>query len=209
MGPDSGRPFVNYWMHNGFVQVDKEKMSKSLGNFFTVREVLARFDPEVVRFFILRAHYRSPLNYSDAHLEDAKSALGRLYTALKSGNTEEAKVDWTETHAVRFKDAMDDDFGTPEAVAVLFDLATRVNAGEKALAPQLRALGGVLGLLQRDPQAYLQGGAAEAWVDEAIAAREAARKRKDYAEADRIRRALFDKGIILEDKAGTTAWRRR
>mgnify|MGYP001254161549 FL=1 len=210
MGVDSGRRFVNYWMHNGFVQVDREKMSKSLGNFFTVREVLARFDPEVVRFFILRAHYRSPLNYSDAHLEDAKNAMARLYTALKdSPQTVSSEVDWKEAHAVHFKAAMDDDFGTPEAVAELFNLANRINAGEKALAPQLRALGGVLGLLQRDPQAYLQGGAAQTWIEQAIAAREAARKRKDYAEADRIRKELLGKGIVLEDVAGRTTWRKK
>ena len=204
----SGRPFVKYWMHNGFVRVDEEKMSKSLGNFFTVREVLKKYDAEVVRFFILRAHYRSPLNYSDVNLEDAKNALARLYTALK-GFPKECSVDWREAHALRFKQAMDDDFGTPEAVAVLFDLATRMNAGDKALAPQLRGLGRVLGLLQRDAQAFLQGGEAEGWILEAIAAREAARKRKDYAEADRVRNELLAKGIILEDGGGRTTWRRR
>jgi cysteinyl-tRNA synthetase len=205
----TGKPFVNFWMHNGFVQVDKEKMSKSLGNFFTVREVLAKFDPEVVRFFILRAHYRSPLNYSEVHLEDAKSALGRLYTALKDSQKSEANADWSEAHARRFKEAMDDDFGTPEAVAVLFELANRINAGEKALAPQLRSLGGVLGLLQRDALEFLQGGQAEDWIGDAIAAREAARKRKDYGEADRIRKDLLEKGIVLEDVAGRTTWRRK
>jgi cysteinyl-tRNA synthetase len=209
MGPDAGRRFVNFWMHNGFVQVDKEKMSKSLGNFFTVREVLQKFDPEVVRFFILRAHYRSPLNYSDVHLEDAKNALGRLYTALKGGNKDEAKIDWNEPHARRFKDAMDEDFGTPEAVAVLFELANRIHGGEKQLASQLKALAGILGLLQRDPQAFFQGGETPAWIAAAIAAREAARKRKDYAEADRIRSELLDKGIVLEDVGGRTVWRRR
>ena len=207
MGLDTGKPFVKYWMHNGFVRVDEEKMSKSLGNFFTVREVLKKYDAEVVRFFILRAHYRSPLNYSDAHLEDAKSALTRLYTALKDST--DSKVDWAEAHAVRFKQAMDDDFGTPEALAVLFDLATRINAGEKALAPQLRGLGGVLGLLQRDAQQFLQGGEAENWILDAIAAREAARKRKDYAQADRVRNELLAKGIILEDAGGRTTWRRK
>jgi cysteinyl-tRNA synthetase len=196
-------------MHNGFVRVDEEKMSKSLGNFFTVREILKKFDPEVVRFFILRAHYRSPLNYSDAHLEDAKSALGRLYIALKDSSTTTGRADWNEPHARRFREAMDDDFATPEAVAVLFDLANRINAGEKTLAPQLRALGGVLGLLQREAQAFLQGGQAESWITDAIAAREAARKRKDYAEADRIRKALLDKAIVLEDVAGKTTWRRK
>src|SRR5918996_1041688 len=147
----SGSKFVNYWMHNAFIQVDKEKMSKSLGNFFTVREVLAKYDPEVVRFFILRAHYRSPLNYSDAHLDDAKAALTRLYTALKDSPSHTA-VDWNEPHARRFKEAMDDDFGTPEAVAVLFELAHRINSGERNLAGQLRALGALLGLLQRDAE---------------------------------------------------------
>jgi cysteinyl-tRNA synthetase len=205
----TGQPFVNYWVHNGFVRVDEEKMSKSLGNFFTVREILKKFDAEVVRFFILRAHYRSPLNYSDVHLEDAKSALGRLYTALKDSPKIHEAVDWSEPHARRFKEAMDDDFGTPEAVAVLFDLANRINAGEKALAPQLRALGGVLGLLQRDAQEFLQGGQAQSWITDAIAAREAARKRKDYPEADRIRKELLDKGIVLEDVAGRTTWRRK
>ena len=204
----TGRKFVNYWIHNGFVRVDEEKMSKSLGNFFTVREILKKFDAEVVRFFILRAHYRSPLNYSDAHLEDAKTALTRLYVALKSVPVQETTIDWNEPHAKRFKEAMDDDFGTPEAVAVLFDLATRVNSGERPLAGQLRALGGVLGLLQRDAAEFLQGGSADAWVLEGIAAREAARKRKDFAEADRIRGELLAKGIILEDGPKGTTWRK-
>jgi cysteinyl-tRNA synthetase len=205
----NGVPFVNYWMHNGFVRVDEEKMSKSLGNFFTVREILEKFDAEVVRFFIVRAHYRSPLNYSDVHMEDAKSALARLYNALKDTKPGDVEVDWNEAHAQRFKQAMDDDFGTPEAIAVLFELANRVNAGEKALAPQLRALGGVLGLLQRDAREFLQGGREESWITEAIEARAAARKRKDFAEADRIRETLLDKGIVLEDVGGRTTWRRR
>src|SRR5580765_2217729 len=153
----SGVHFVNYWMHNAFVQVDKEKMSKSLGNFFSVRDILKKFDPEVVRFFIVRAHYRSPLNHSDANLDDAKNALARLYTALKDTKTGgTTKVDWDEAHARRFKAAMDDDFGTPEGVAVLFELANRVNSGERQLAGQLKALGGVLGLLQRDPAGFFQ-----------------------------------------------------
>ena len=201
-----GRPFVKYWMHNGFLNVDDEKMSKSLGNFFIVREVLKHYDAEVVRFLLLRSHYRSPLNYSDANLEDAKNSLTRLYTALKdfSGNP---SVDWSEPHARRFKEAMDDDFGTPQATAVLFELANRVNAGEKHLSGQLKALGGVLGLLQRDAVEFLQG-KAEQWIVEKITAREAARKRKDYAAADRIRKELLEAGIVLEDKSGTTTWRR-
>jgi cysteinyl-tRNA synthetase len=194
-------------MHNGFVRVDEEKMSKSLGNFFTVRDILKRYDPEVVRFFIVRAHYRSPINYTDANLEDAKAALSRLYTALK-GFPRNSSVDWSEPHARRFKEAMDDDFGTPEAVAVLFDLATRINSGERQLAPQLRALAGVLGLLQRDAEEFLQGGQADQWILDAIAAREAARKRKDFPESDRIRKELLDKGIVLEDSAKGTTWRR-
>jgi cysteinyl-tRNA synthetase len=203
-----GGKFVNYWMHNAFVQVDKEKMSKSLGNFFTVREILEKYDAEVVRFFILRAHYRSPLNYSDVHLEDAKSSLTRLYTALKTSPNTSASVDWSEPNAKRFKEAMDDDFGTPEAVSVLFDLATAANTGNQAAASQLRALGGVLGILQRDAAQFLQGGEADAWVTERISAREAARKRKDFRAADDIRKELLDKGIVLEDKGGKTTWRR-
>jgi cysteinyl-tRNA synthetase len=205
-GANGGR-FVNYWMHNGFVRVDEEKMSKSLGNFFTVRDVLKSYDAEVVRFFILRAHYRSPLNYSDSHLEEAKSALARLYTALK-GSQGAGPVDWSGAHAVRFKQAMDDDFNTPEAVAVLFDIAAKVNAGEAALAPQLRALGGVLGILQRSAEAFFQGGLDAGAVQAMIDAREEARRRKDFAEADRIRKALLQRGIVLEDGPGGTAWRR-
>jgi len=213
MGPDSGARFVNYWMHNAFVRVDEEKMSKSLGNFFTVRDILKRYDPEVVRFFILRAHYRTALNYSDAHLDDAKAALTRLYTALKDSKDSKShdSVDWSEAHARRFKEAMDDDFGTPEAVAVLFELASRVNSGEKRLAGQLKALGGVLGLLERDPDGFLQSrpaGVSEQWIAEKIAEREAARRRKDYTAADRIRNELLEQGIVLEDKGGKTTWRR-
>jgi cysteinyl-tRNA synthetase len=205
-GAHGGR-FVKYWMHNGFVRVDEEKMSKSLGNFFSVRDVLKKFDAEVVRFFILRAHYRSPLNYSDAHLEDARSALGRLYTALK-GSSETAPVDWNEAHALRFKAAMDDDFNTPEAVAALFDLVGRVNAGEKQLAPQLRALAGLLGLLQRSAEAFLQGGLDATAIEALIQARVEARKRKDFPEGDRIRKQLLAMGIVLEDGPGGTTWRR-
>ena len=207
----SGTPFVNYWMHNGFVQVDKEKMSKSLGNFFTVREILQKYDAEVVRFFILRAHYRSPLNYSDAHLDDAKAALTRLYTALRNFQLQDTSVDWHEPHARRFREAMDDDFGTPEAVAELHQLANQAFQGDAGAARQLKALGAVLGLLQREPNRFLQGGAAgasEAWIAQRIAARQAARQAKDYASADRIRPELLERGIVLEDKAGLTTWRR-
>ncbi len=210
-----GHRFVNYWMHNGFVRIDDEKMSKSLGNFFTIREVLQKFDAEVVRFFILRAHYRSPLNYSDVHLEDARSALTRLYTALKETPPDEQPLDWQEAHAQRFAKAMNDDFNTPIAIACLFDLVTAVNRDRSpALARQLKALAGVIGLLERSPQAFLQGGApadglSDQQVADQIAARAQAKKDKQFAEADRIRAALLEQGIVLEDKpGGVTEWRR-
>jgi cysteinyl-tRNA synthetase len=207
--------FVNYWMHNGFVRVDDEKMSKSLGNFFTIREVLKKYDPEVVRFFILRAHYRSPLNYSDVHLDDARHALARLYTALKSVMADTQAVDWSEAHAVRFRRAMDDDFNTPEACAVLFDLAAELNRSKSpGVAAQLRGLAALLGLLQRDPQIFLQAAPAIEGeltverIEALIADRVAAKKGKDYAESDRIRAQLLTAGVVLEDGAQGTSWRR-
>jgi cysteinyl-tRNA synthetase len=208
----TGGKFVNYWMHNGFVRVDDEKMSKSLGNFFTIREVLRHFDAEVVRFFLVRAHYRSPINYSDVQLADARAALTRLYTALKHVAIGEAEPDWSEPHAQRFKAAMDDDFNTPEAVAELHKLANLAFAGDAKAAKQLKALGGVLGLLQREPLAFLQGtrtgGPSETEIREKIEARLAARKAKNYAEADRIRKELEGAGVILEDGPQGTSWRR-
>ena len=244
--------YVNYWMHNGFINVDQEKMSKSLGNFFTIRDVLKKYDAEVVRFFILRAHYRSPLNYSDVHLDDAKGALTRLYTALKNtpspsiplppvgegsslpsltgaggeganqfpspasggGARGEGIVDWNEPHALRFKAAMDDDFNSAEAIAVLFEFANEVNRNPTAeKSSQFKALAGVLGLLQRDPVEFLQSGAPADGLDDAaitaqITARIEAKQAKNYAEADNIRKALLAAGIVLEDSATGTTWRR-
>ncbi len=207
------KPLAQTWMHNGFVRVDNEKMSKSLGNFFTIRDVLKSYDAETVRFFILRAHYRSALNYSDAHLDDARSALKRLYTALASVTPEAVEIDWDASpYAQAFAQAMNDDFGTPGAVAVLFDLASEVNrTGSAKAAGWLRALGGVLGLLQADPQQYLQGGgdAGEGLDIEAlIAERQAAKQAKDFAKADAIRQQLLDQGIVLKDSPSGTTWER-
>ena len=215
-----GHTSVNYWIHNGFVRLDNEKMSKSLGNFFTIRDVLKKYDAEVIRFFILRAHYRSPLNYSDAHLDDAKVALTRLYTALAGvdvGN-DAVQVDWDEACAVRFRAAMDDDFNTPVAIAVLFDMVTELNkSASVAHARQLKALAAVIGLLERPPTAFLQGagqrlGNGEQSPDAIaalIAARSVAKRERNFADSDRIRAELLAAGIILEDKPdGTTNWRR-
>ncbi|WP_297527099.1 cysteine--tRNA ligase [Thiohalobacter sp.] len=214
----TGHKFVNYWIHNGFIQVDEEKMSKSLGNFFTVREVLGRYQPEVVRFFILSSHYRSPLNYSEDNLDQARSGLDRLYTALRGARPDEGEM--LPDFLLRFRDAMDDDFNTPEAIALLFELARDLNRAKEQDAPEaadlaatLRGLGSILGLLQADPQLYLRGGGApeglsDAEIEALLAARAEARARKDWAESDRIRDQLRDAGILLEDGPRGTSWRR-
>ena len=206
----TGKPFARTWMHNGFINIDNEKMSKSLGNFFTIREVLKKYDAETVRFFVVRSHYRSPLNYSDVHLDDARAALKRLYTALALVAPAQAvAIDWAEPYAARFKAAMDEDFGAPEAMAVLFDLAGEVNRSQSAQAAGLlKALGGCLGLLQGDPKVFLQAGAAldEDAIQAQIAARAAAKAAKNFAEADRIRSDLLAAGIVLKDSAAGTTW---
>jgi cysteinyl-tRNA synthetase len=211
----TGKPFVNVWMHNGFVNVDNEKMSKSLGNFFTIRDVLERYDGETVRCLMLRTHYRSPFNFSDAHLDDARSALRRLYGALDAVEAPSSvSVDWTQAPAAAFRAAMDDDFNTPTAMAVLFDLASEVHrTRDPSLAGQLKALAGVIGLLQQAPRAYLQAGTGSAHagldaaaIEQRIQDRAAAKKARDFAAADAIRAELALQGVELKDTPQGTTW---
>lgn len=218
----TGHPFVRYWMHNGFVRVNDEKMSKSLGNFFTVREILARYRPEEIRYFILTSQYRSQLHYDDEHLDNARAALTRFYTALND-------LPATANHALeirsfteRFTAAMDDDFNTPEALAVLFDLVREINRIKPtdepqaaALGAELKRLGAILGILQDDPGGFLRrgepgqdAGVSDDEIQDLIAQRASAKSNKDWAEADRIRDLLKDQGVILEDNPEGTGWRR-
>ena len=209
----TGRPFVNYWMHNGHLNVDNQKMSKSVGNFFTIRDVLAHHDGETLRFFMLRTHYRSPFNFSEANLNDARSALRRLYTALDGVAVPDGEVDWNQASAAAFKLAMDDDFNTSGAVAVLFELASEVNRTQSVVAAVLAAtllkrLGAVLGLLQQAPRIFLQSGNAldEASIQLKIEQRKAAKLARDFALSDRIRDELLAAGIVLQDSAAGTTW---
>ena len=209
----SGRPFVNVWLHNGFLNVDDEKMSKSLGNFFTIADVLRHCDGESIRLFMLRTHYRSPFNFSDTLLDEARQALKRLYTALDGVAPAAVDIDWASGPAARFRTAMNDDFNTPAALAVLFELAGECNrTRDPATAGLLKALGGVLGLLQQAPRAWLQGGPAgdtgfdEAAIQRLIGERAAAKRARDFGTADRIRAELAAQGIVLQDGAGGTTW---
>ena len=216
----TGEKFANVWMHNGFVRVDEEKMSKSLGNFFTIREVLKKFQPEVIRFFILSSHYRSPLNYSAENLDEAKSSLTRLYTALK--DSKNVVVDIDQDYASKFNSYMDDDFNTPKAISLLHEIATKINRIEdkskddiEILASTLRQLASVLGLLESKPQDFLQGKSNEnignidpKKIDQLIEERNIARHEKDYAKADEIRRQLVELDVTLEDTEDGTDWRR-
>ena len=212
-----GCKFVNYWLHNGFVRVDNEKMSKSLGNFFTIRDVMGRYDAEVIRYFILTSHYRSPLNYSDKHLDNAKAALTSLYNTLRGLELQGETAIEDNDFSRRFFAALDEDFATSEALAVLFELAHEINrqravGDATALAQQLRQLGAMLGLLQREPEQFLRGessgGPSDEEIDALIEARLEARRNKEWAESDRIRDLLKEQGIVLEDGPQGTTWRR-
>jgi len=204
---------ANYWIHNGFVKVDDEKMSKSLGNFFTIRSILEHYDAEVVRFFILKAHYRSPLNYSDKHLEDAKIGLTKLYLTIRDFKGESiGTIDWNQLYANKFKQALDDDFNSSEAISILFELANEINkTNSSELLILLKSLAQILGLLSKDPEHFLQGNNSKGDedIELMIKKRNDAKKNKNFQEADDIRANLLEKGILLEDTPEGTIWRKK
>jgi cysteinyl-tRNA synthetase len=205
----TGKPPARIWAHNGLLNVDEVKMSKSLGNFFTIRDVLARYDGETIRFFMLRTHYRSPFNFSDVSLDDARASLRRLYTALDGVDVPSMPIDWAQPQATAFRAAMNDDFNTPVAVAVLFELASELNRTQSPQAAALlKGLGDTLGILQQAPRDYLQAGNTldEASIAERIAARAAAKQSRDFALADKIRQDLLEQGVLLQDSPTGTTW---
>jgi cysteinyl-tRNA synthetase len=205
----NGVPPAAVWVHNGLLNVDHVKMSKSLSNFFTIRDVLKRYDGETIRFFMLRAHYRSHFNFSDLNLDDARASLRRLYTALDGIEVVDRPIDWEQPHAAAFRAAMNDDFNTPVAFAVLFEIAAEINRTRSiGSAALLKALGGTLGILQLEPRAYLQSGNTldESTIAERIAARDAAKKARDFTLADQIRKELLAQGIALQDSPTGTTW---
>ena len=203
---------ANYWLHNGFVKIDDEKMSKSLGNFFTIRSILENYLPEIVRFFILKTQYRSPLNYSDSQLDDAKQGLTRLYLSVRDKIVRtEFEIDWTNNYAKRFKAALDDDFNTPEAIAVLYELANEINKNQDDQNKELLiGLANSLGILAMSPEDFLKGDNKNIFdVNELINKRDLAKKNKDFEEADRIRKFLLENDILLEDTIDGTIWRKK
>lgn len=212
----NGCQFANYWMHNGFLNVNDEKMSKSLGNFFTLRDVLNQYNPEVIRYFILKTHYRSPLNFSYDNLLDAKNSLTRLYQTLReydfsSNICDFSKIDWSVNYAVNFKNAMDDDFNTSLAISILFELVNEINRTKDfELAKLLYTLANTVGLLSNNPQQFLQSGVelSAQVIEEMIVKRNKARLDRDFALSDKIRDELLSNNIVLEDSKNGTIWRK-
>jgi len=204
---------ANYWVHNGFVKVDDEKMSKSLGNFFTIRSILEYFSPEVIRFFILKAHYRSPLNYSDKHLEEARQGLIRLYLAIRNITDNQKSIDWTNSYANKFKEALDDDFNSAEALSVLYELANKANKNKNNDDQNLLLrLANIIGILNQDPETFLKGQKKDSYdfnIDELIMKRDTSKKNKDFSGADKIRDFLESHDILLEDTSSGTIWRKK
>lgn len=210
----NGCKFANYWMHNGFLNINDEKMSKSLGNFFTLRDVLSQYDAEVIRLFMLKTHYRSPLNFNKDNLDDAKANLSRLYTAIKSFklSSSQLAIDWDNNYALRFKIAMDDDFNTSLAISILFEICSEINkTNDKVKADLLVGLANTLGLLKRSANEFLQVGSniSADVIEQLIAKRKQAKLSKNFSLADKIRNDLLEQGIVLEDTPGTTLWRKQ
>ena len=203
---------ANYWIHNGFVKIDDEKMSKSLGNFFTIRSVLEKYQAEVIRFFILKAHYRSPLNFAQKNLDESKQAITKLYLSIRNSKVnKEYKINWNLKYAKEFKNALNDDFNTPDAIAVLFELALKINKNQNIEDINLLVkLGNVIGILSQGVEDFLQDNlSAEIDVEGIIKQRDQAKANKDYQMADKLRNDLLEKNILIEDTPSGTVWRRK